>query len=84
MNPIAPGLDQKITRNPDAPQNVIVRVNGDLDALQQTLEARGFQIHRKLKLIRGLAATAPGASVRQLANEPWVTSIEEDQQVHTM
>ncbi len=84
MKPIAPSLELKIARNPNAPQNVVVRVDGDLDARRKTLEERGFQVRRKLKLIRGLAATAPGASVRQLADEPWVTSIEEDQQVHTM
>ncbi len=84
MSQIAPGLRQKIANNPDAPQHVIVRVNGDMDALQKTLEANGFQIRRKLGLIKGFAATAPGASVNQVAAQPWVTSIEEDQQVHTM
>ncbi len=84
MPQLAPHLQQKIERDPHAPQNVIVRVNGDMDALQKTLEANGFQIRRKLGLIKGFAATAPGSQVRQMANQPWVTSIEEDQQVHTM
>jgi hypothetical protein len=84
MPQIAPGLRQKIQSDPSAPQNVIVRVNGDLESLQKILEANGFQIRRKLGLIKGFAATAPGASVNQIAGQPWVTSIEEDQQVHTL
>ncbi len=84
MSQIAPRLQQKIASDPNAPQNVIVRVNGDLESLQKTLEANGFHIRRKLGLIKGFAATAPGSSVKQLAGQPWVTSIEEDQQVHTM
>ncbi len=84
MAQIPPDLQQKIQSNPEAPQNVLVRVNGDLDALQPQLEANGFHIRRRLSLIRGFASTAPGTSIRQLAAEPWVTSIEEDQHVHTM
>ncbi len=84
MSQIESGLRQKIARHPDASQNVIVRVNGDMDELQKALEANGFQIRRKLGLIKGFAATASGSSVVQVANQPWVTSIEEDQQVHTM
>ncbi len=84
MAKIPPGLKRKIASNPDAPQNVLVRVDGDLDALQEKLEANGFHIRRKLSLIRGFASTAPGSSIQQLASEPWVTSIEEDQRVHTM
>ncbi len=84
MSQIAPGLQQKIASDPSAPRHVIVRVNGDLATLQKTLEDNGFQIRRKLGLIKGFAATASGLSVSQVANQPWVTSIEEDQQVHTM
>ncbi len=84
MAHLASGLEQKIAANPDAPLNVIIRVDGDLDVRQQQLEANGFQIRRKLTLIKGLAATASGSAIRQVADQPWVTSIEEDQQVHTM
>ncbi len=84
MSQIASGLRQKIARHPDASQNVIVRVNGDMDELQNALEANGFQIRRKLGLIKGFAATAPGSSIQKVADQPWVMSIEEDQQIHTM
>ncbi len=84
MTQLSSGLQQKIAANPSAPQNVIIRVDGDLDARQQQLEANGLQIRRKLGLIKGFAATASGVILRQVAAQPWVTSIEEDQQVHTM
>ncbi len=77
-------LEQKIETDPDQPQNVIVRVKGDMDASQQQLEAAGFQVRRKLRLIKGFALTGPGKNLQGLANQPWVTSIEEDQQVRTM
>ena len=84
MAQLAPTLQQKIVSDPDAPQQVIVRVNGNLDARGETLEANGFQIRRKLGLVKGFAATAPGSAISEIARQPWVTSIEEDQQVHTM
>ncbi len=83
MAQIGSKLQKKITDDPDEPQNVIVRVTGDMDTAQEHLKAAGFQIRRKLGLIKGFATTAPGKSVRALAGQPWVTSIEEDQQVHT-
>ncbi len=84
MAQIGPSLNKKIQASPKQPQNIIVRVNGDMEVSQQQLETAGFQIRRKLSLIKGFAVTGPGQSVRDLANQPWVTSIEEDQQVHTM
>ena len=84
MAQLSAGLEQKIAANPAVSQDVIIRVDGDLDARQQQLEASGWQIRRKLGLIKGFAATASGSSIHQLAAQPWVTSIEEDKQVHTM
>jgi myo-inositol catabolism protein IolC len=84
MTELISSLQKKIQYDPNAAQRVIIRVNGDLDDGEQKLKARGFEIRRKLKLIKGFAATAPGSSIQSLAAEPWVTHIEEDQQVHTM
>jgi hypothetical protein len=77
-------LAQKISDDPQAERYVIIRVTDDVEASADRLQARGFQIRRKLKLIRGIAATATGAQVQALAQEPWVSHIEEDAQVHTM
>ena len=84
MTQLSSGLQHKIAADPGASHNVIIRVDGDLDARQQQLEASGFRIRRKLGLIKGFAATASGTALHQVAGQPWVTSIEEDQQVHTM
>lgn len=84
MSQISPGLLQKISDNPDAARDVIVRVEGSVDAHEQQLRSQGVQIRRTLRLINGFAITAPGSQVRQLGDEPWVTFIDEDQQVHTM
>ncbi|MGB8644765.1 MAG: hypothetical protein WCF84_05980 [Anaerolineae bacterium] len=84
MAVIGPVLQKKIAANPRQSQNLIVRVIGDMETAQQQLLAAGFQIRRKLSLINGFATTAPGASVRAVADQSWVKSIEEDQPVHTM
>ncbi len=84
MAQIANNLKKKLESSPTQPHNVIVRVNGDMEVGQQQLEAAGFQIRRKLGLIKGFAVTGPGQNVQALAQQPWVTSIEEDQQVRTM
>jgi hypothetical protein len=84
MSELAPSLALKISKNPDSPQQVIVRVEGDVDACEHRLAAQGFEIRRKLGLIKGFAATASGSQVQDLADEPWVTSIEEDQPVQAL
>lgn len=83
MPHIGSSLQAKISSDPDEPCDVIVRVNGDMDESQRQLEAAGFQIRRKLGLIRAFATSGPGKKVRRLASEPWVRSIEEDQEIHT-
>ena len=84
MCELAASLAYKIDGSPQSTQNVIVRVEGDLDACELRLTSHGLKIRRKLRLIKGFAATATGTSLRVLANEPWVTSIEEDQQVQAL
>jgi hypothetical protein len=84
MTEIAPNLALKISQDPDTPQQVIVRVEGDVDACEERLALHGFEIRRKLRLIKGFAATGAGSHVQELANEPWVTSIEEDQPVRAL
>jgi hypothetical protein len=84
MSELAPNLAFKISKNPETPQHVIVRVEGDVDACEERLTSQGFEIRRTLRLIKGFAATAPGSLVQELANEPWVTSIEEDQPVQAL
>jgi hypothetical protein len=84
MPVIAPDLEAQIQQKPDETHFIIVRVQGDLDSLEGQLRSGGFTIRRRLNLIRGFAASAAGADIGKLANESWVTSIEEDRQVQTM
>lgn len=63
---------------------VIVRVQGDLDARQGQLEAVGFIIIRRLRLVNGYSASASGAAIHRVIDEEWIISVERDVQVHTM
>lgn len=84
MAQVPPALAQAIRENPGAPRQVIVRVSGDLDARAEELAGLGLQIRRSLRLVNGFAGSATGADIQRLAAVSWVTSIEPDQQVHTM
>ncbi len=84
MAVLASSLQKKISEAPTQPQNVIVRVSGDMETAQQRLQNAGFQVRRRLNLINGFAGSAPGINLNAVAREPWVQSIEEDQQVHTL
>ena len=77
-------LQAQIQANPAATYHVIVRVQGDMDARQTQLEQNGFSITRRLRLIRGFAATAQGANLNTISAQDWIVSIEPDLQVHTM
>ncbi|MGE5138784.1 MAG: hypothetical protein ACM3JD_04920 [Rudaea sp.] len=83
MAQLGQSLLKKITANPNSSQDSIVRVSGDMDAAQDKLESAGFRIRRRLGLIKGFAVTGKGRALQDLAAQPWVTSIEEDQQVRT-
>ncbi len=84
MPQVDPELEQQAEIHPEETFHVIVRVDGDLDVRQEQLEADGFTIKRRLRLIRGFAASATGQSVRQVMQETWIVAIEPDRQVHTM
>lgn len=84
MTEIPASLASMIDLDPERELQVIVRVEGDLDACEQSMYSLGVEIRRKLPLIKGLAITAPGTVVWDLADQPWVTHIEEDQQVQAL
>lgn len=79
-----PILAQETKDNPEQTFRVIVRVQGDVDARQVQLEVGGFTITRRLRLIRGFAATATGACVQNAMGEEWIESIERDGEMRTM
>ena len=64
--------------------NAIVRVSIPLREARERLLARGITVRRELKLIRGLAVSAPARALRDLQEEAWITSVEPDREVHAM
>ncbi len=82
MTQMPRNLQAKIENDPERSLNVIVCVDGDLDTRQKMLQASGFHIRRRLGLIKGFAVTAPGSRVQSVAEEPWVTSVEEDHEIN--
>lgn len=84
MATIEPSLARQTRARPKEVCRVIVRVQGDLDGRQAQLQALGFTIVRKLKLIGGYSASAPGVCIRRAARHAWIISIEPDAQMQTM
>lgn len=84
MSKIDPTLAREAKASPDETFRVIVRVQGELDACQEQLEAAGFTIKRRLRLIRGFSAAVQGAALRTVMDQEWILSIERDAPVHTM
>lgn len=84
MNKLDPVLQQEIQAHPQDTFRVIVCVQGDLDACQAQLEAEGFDITRRFRLIRGFGACATGTAIQRATHADWITSIEHDASVRTM
>ena len=84
MATISNDLKQELERNPNTVANVIVLVKDEASVYTNQVRARGITIRRAYTLIHGLALSGSGSAIIALASEPWVVSIEEDKQVHTM
>jgi hypothetical protein len=84
MCQIDPAFEKMVRAHPHETFRVIVRVQGDMDARQGQLEAAGFTITRRSRLIHGYSGTATGAAIERTLPEEWVISIEQDGTVHTM
>ncbi len=84
MARMAGDLKDKLERDPSALVNVIVQTQGESAAYVDSAKTRGLTVRRAFTLIHGLALTGPASAVLALAKEPWVVSVEEDRQVHTM
>lgn len=84
MATLEPTLASQTKARPKEVYRVIVRVQGELDERQAQLESLGFTVSRKLKLIRGFSASAPGTCIKRAQRNDWIISIEPDAQVRTM
>lgn len=81
---VDPKLEEQICAEPQQTFNVIVRVDGDLQTRESALEAEGFNIRRRFRLISGFAASAKGADIQKVSEADWVVSVEPDQEVRIM
>ena len=79
---IAARLARRWRSKPEAPVRAIVRTVADLDEAAAILAQRGLTVTRRYHLLPALAITGAAADVLSLSDEDWITSIEEDQQVH--
>jgi len=59
-------------------------VTGEAEQYRQVVENHGLRVHRVFRLTSGLAVEGTGEAILNLADQPWVLSIEADRAVHTM
>jgi len=83
VNVLDPAFRQQLEHVKDHPVNVIVIVTLPLERARSALEARGVHVQRTLRLIHGVAVSAPAHVILALTQEPWVQRIEPDRPVHT-
>lgn len=74
---------RKLRELGDTPVDAIVRVADDPEARAADLQRAGVVIRRTLRLVRGFAVRGPARVLYDLAEEPWVVSVEPDLPVHT-
>ena len=81
---IAARLARRWRATPEAEVRAIVRTVADLDEATTILEQRGIKVTRRYRLLPAVAVSGMARDILTLANENWVTSVEEDSQVHIM
>lgn len=77
-------LRRRLQTDPDAHVHAIIRTQGDPEQAAARATQKGIAVRRQFTLVPGLAVTGRAAALLDLADEPWVSSIEEDREVHTM
>ncbi|MBM3134072.1 MAG: hypothetical protein FJZ89_02045 [Chloroflexi bacterium] len=81
---IASAFAARLRRNPQATVAAIVRVSIAPDEAAARLTERGATVRRVVRLVPAVAVQMPAADCLALANETWVSSVEEDKAVHTL
>lgn len=77
-------LSSRLKSDPDAVVQLIVRATDDPAAVADRARALGIKVRRQYRLTRSLAIAGKASLCLRLLDEPGVTSIEEDREVHTM
>ncbi len=84
MATIPPALKAKVQNAPHATVDLIVRLADDPGKHVDELQSLGWTVRRTFSLTPSVAIQGPASACLALANQPWVTAIEEDKSVHTM
>ena len=84
MPTIEDRLYEALLAAPSRPYDIIVRTDGDTQAVADAAERLGMRVHRHFRLIRGISATGKGKDVLDLAQSPHVTRIEPDSDTHAL
>ncbi len=77
-------LRTKLEQDPKAIVSLIVRTQQNRDQDLESLRARGLTIRHTYSLISAVAIQGPASAALALTREPWIVSIEEDQEVHAL
>ncbi len=80
---IAARLARRWRASPQTQVRAIIRTVADIDETAAILEQRGLKVTRRYNLLPALAVTCLADDLLALADEDWISSIEEDQLVHT-
>jgi hypothetical protein len=81
---IAARLARKWRASPQTQVHAIVRIVAEPEDVVSVLEQRGLKVVHLYRLLPAVAISGLAQDILSLADEDWVTSIEEDTQVHTM
>lgn len=77
-------LKSRLQRNPNTVVRLIVRLKDDPGSRVADVQGYGLIVRHTYSLISAIATEGTASASLALAAEPWVDSIEEDMQVHTM
>jgi len=81
MDRIEPALQAKLQQRPQDTVRLIVRVAGDVTQAVARLKELEVEVLRSFTLIQAVAVSCSAATALTLLQEPWVQTVEEDQQV---
>jgi hypothetical protein len=84
MASIQPDLKKKLEREPGSTVNLIVRLKDAPDIHVADVRALGLTVRYTYSLVSAMAVQGTASASLVLAKKPWVLSVEEDKQVHTM
>jgi hypothetical protein len=81
---IAARLARRWRARPETQVRAIIRTIADVDETAAILEQRGLKVTRRYHLLPAVAVAGSAQDILALSDEDWITSIEEDQQIHSM